>query len=581
MVRNSARLARWLSVAMLMGLSAVCAAQQAGARRKVIIDQDAFGPAGSNLQAILMLLQAGDVDVLGITVPSGDGWRDEEVSHALRLLEVAGRTDVHVYPGAVYPLVNSPLRTKRWEQLYGTLFYKGAWTETWPAEGTVRRTPYHADPFLVPASPAGMPSARPAAESAVDFLVRSVREYPGQVTILAAGPLTDIALAARLDPEFATLAKELVFMGGSFSPVAADNAFANDRSMPRGGNSTCAGTPKPPRSYCTSHGRRSPRYRSIPRRTRCSSRNTSSSSGRPRPLRCLSGQFGQPYPMWDELAVAVWLDPSIVTRSSSLLVDVDTEFHRRLRRYTQLDTGLRARPRRASGARGAGRRRAALRGPGPGPAQPGATQALSGSGCIILATRGNAFRQQEQAMQSPNGSSRPDVLRVGVGGPVGSGKTALMERCASGCATRSTSRRSPTTSIRRRTPNFCCARRPAARAHPGRRDRRLPAYRDPRGRLDQPRGGRRACASGSPTLDLILIESGGDNLAATFCPELADLTIYVIDVAAGDKIPRKGGPGITRSDLLVINKIDLAPYVGASLEVMARDASGCARRGRS
>jgi urease accessory protein len=75
-----------------------------------------------------------------------------------------------------------------------------------------------------------------------------------------------------------------------------------------------------------------------------------------------------------------------------------------------------------------------------------------------------------------------------------------------------------------------------------------------------------------PDLDLIFIESGGDNLAATFSPELADLTIYVIDVAEGEKIPRKGGPGITRSDLLVINKIDLAPHVGASLEVMDRDA---------
>ncbi|HTN28671.1 MAG TPA: urease accessory protein UreG [Burkholderiales bacterium] len=75
-----------------------------------------------------------------------------------------------------------------------------------------------------------------------------------------------------------------------------------------------------------------------------------------------------------------------------------------------------------------------------------------------------------------------------------------------------------------------------------------------------------------PALDLIVIESGGDNLAATFSPELSDLTLYVIDVAAGDKIPRKGGPGITKSDLLVINKIDLAPMVGASLEVMARDA---------
>ena len=81
-----------------------------------------------------------------------------------------------------------------------------------------------------------------------------------------------------------------------------------------------------------------------------------------------------------------------------------------------------------------------------------------------------------------------------------------------------------------------------------------------------------AMAARHPGLDMVVIESGGDNLAATFSPELADLTIYVIDVAAGDKIPRKGGPGITKSDLLVINKTDLAPYVGASLEVMDRDA---------
>ena len=75
-----------------------------------------------------------------------------------------------------------------------------------------------------------------------------------------------------------------------------------------------------------------------------------------------------------------------------------------------------------------------------------------------------------------------------------------------------------------------------------------------------------------PNLDMVMVESGGDNLAATFSPELSDLTIYVIDVAAGDKIPRKGGPGITKSDLLVINKIDLAPHVGASLDIMERDA---------
>ena len=110
-------------------------AAQASARRKVIIDQDAFGPAGSDLQAILMLLQSPDVEVLGITIPSGDGWRDEEVSHTLRLLEIAQRTEVPVYPGLCFHC-----STPR------------AWTEVWPAEGAVRRTPYHADPYLVPLS---------------------------------------------------------------------------------------------------------------------------------------------------------------------------------------------------------------------------------------------------------------------------------------------------------------------------------------------------------------------------------------------------------------------------------------------
>jgi purine nucleosidase len=316
---------------LLAMMFAVCAMSQSlaadgGVRRKVIIDQDAFGPATSNLQAILMILQARDVEVLGITVTSGDGWRDEEVSHTLRMLEIAGRTDVPVYPGAVFPLVNTEARTKRWEQLYGKLYYKGAWTEVWPDQGAVRRSPYH-EPAIVPASPAGEPKIEAARTDAATFLTRTVRKFPGEVTILAAGPLTDLAVAAQLDPEFAALAKELVFMGGSFNPVASDNAFAAEYAN------------APRREF---NMRWDPEAASIvlhqPWRkiTEVPVDPTTKTLFKPElfrkiaagkaPFAAYLGRFGQPFPMWDELAAAVWLDPSIVTRAKTLLVDVDTSF---------------------------------------------------------------------------------------------------------------------------------------------------------------------------------------------------------------------------------------------------------------
>jgi inosine-uridine nucleoside N-ribohydrolase len=319
-----------LSALLVLVMSLTCglaAAADTGARRKVIIDQDAFGPAGSNMQAILMLLQSKDVEVLGITIPSGDGWRDEEVSHTLRLLEIAQRTEVPVYPGAVVPLVNTQARNKHWEALYGKLFYKGAWTEVWPTEGTVRRSPYHADPYLVPPSPAGEPKIKPARESAASFLVRKVREFPGQVSIVAAGPLTNLALASRLDPEFSSLARELVFMGGSFKPTAASNSFAAEYAN------------APRREF---NMRWDPEAASIvlhepwKKLTEVPIDPTTATFFKPEfiqdvaqgqaPFAAYLGQFGQSYPMWDELAVAVWLDPSIAKRSTTLLVDVDTSF---------------------------------------------------------------------------------------------------------------------------------------------------------------------------------------------------------------------------------------------------------------
>jgi urease accessory protein len=163
-------------------------------------------------------------------------------------------------------------------------------------------------------------------------------------------------------------------------------------------------------------------------------------------------------------------------------------------------------------------------------------------------------------------------LRVGVGGPVGSGKTALMDalckhlrdRFEIAAITNDIYTKWDAEFLMRSgalAPERIAGVETGGCPHTAIREDasiNLAAVADMRKKF--------------PDLDLVLIESGGDNLAATFSPELADLTIYVIDVAAGDKIPSKGGPGITRSDLLVINKVDLAPYVGASLDVMQRDA---------
>jgi urease accessory protein len=170
-------------------------------------------------------------------------------------------------------------------------------------------------------------------------------------------------------------------------------------------------------------------------------------------------------------------------------------------------------------------------------------------------------------MKSPHGP-----LRVGIGGPVGSGKTSLMDALCKTLRARF-ELAAITNDIYTKwdaeylvrsgalAPERIAGVETGGCPHTAIREDasiNLAAVADMRSKF--------------PHLDLVLIESGGDNLAATFSPELADLTIYVIDVAAGDKIPSKGGPGITRSDLLVINKVDLAPYVGASLEVMERDA---------
>jgi len=167
-------------------------------------------------------------------------------------------------------------------------------------------------------------------------------------------------------------------------------------------------------------------------------------------------------------------------------------------------------------------------------------------------------------------SSSP--LRVGIGGPVGSGKTALTGALCRALRDRYSVAVITNDIYTREDAEFLTR----AGVLPAERIAGVETGGCPHTAIREDASINLAAVADMnarfPDLDLVIIESGGDNLAATFSPELADLTIYVIDVSAGDKIPRKGGPGITRSDLLVINKIDLAPLVGASLEVMDRDA---------
>ncbi len=311
------------SVVKMLWVLCLAVTAWAAPKRKVIIDQDAFGPGGPNLQPILMVLQSPDVEVLGITIESGDGWQKESVAHTLRMLEIIGRTDVPVVSGATFPLVNSAEATKRWEARHGKLVYKGAWTEEWPP-GTVNRRPIHpAD--VVPPSSEGEPTTKPLAEIADAFLVRKAREFPGEVSILALGPQTNIALALKRDKKFAGLAREIVIMGGSFNPHAANNEFALEYIyMPRL-EFNFRWDPEAADAVLRAPWRKVTLSPIDPTTTtlfkpelikRIAAAGT--------PVARYVSRHLEGFPMWDELAAAVWLEPSIVTRHEAFAVGIDT-----------------------------------------------------------------------------------------------------------------------------------------------------------------------------------------------------------------------------------------------------------------
>ncbi len=195
----------------------------------VLIDQDGAGPGGSDQMSMLALLQSPDVQVLGITMVTGDAWCDEETLHTLRMLELTGHTDVPVIRGRIFPLVRDQEKTRMEEAIDGKVAWLGAWGGIVATSATAAVKPESHGPYEIPPMPEGPPSTKPLDEDAAHFLIRQVRAHPHEVTIYAAGPLTNIALAVSIDPEFASLTKGIVVMGGSINPQTNDIETADPR----------------------------------------------------------------------------------------------------------------------------------------------------------------------------------------------------------------------------------------------------------------------------------------------------------------------------------------------------------------
>ena len=301
---------RWAALAAIA--FAILLPLEAAGNRKIIIDEDCSGPGGTNLQAVLALIQSPATEVLGITVPTGDAWRDEEVQHVLRLLELIGRTGIPVVPGAVFPLVNRKEFIAQWEMKYGRVVYQGAWNTGAPVHS----------PYEIPPMPEGSPATKPSKEDAAHFLVSTVRRFPHQVTIYAGGPLTDIAQALHLDPRFPDLVRELVVMGGAIHPVTNDPELApnphrefNFWMDPEAAHSVLQANW--PRVTLTTVD--------ISIRTRLNKELIQAIARSHTPAAEYAVRFAHEDYLWDELTALAWLDPRIITRRQKLNIDVSTD----------------------------------------------------------------------------------------------------------------------------------------------------------------------------------------------------------------------------------------------------------------
>ena len=306
----------------------VAAPVQAAGRRMVVISQDGSGPGGSNIMSMMTLLQSPAVEVLGITIVTGNAWRDDEVRHTLRMLELIGHGDVPVVPGSVFPLVRTQEETRLAVPLYGQFGWLGAWGQRPDVVTTQHAGLVEAEkprtllgPWDTPALAEGEPTLRPLAEDAAHFLIRQIRAHPHEVTVYAAGPLTDVALAISLDPHFAELAQGIVIMGGSLNPHTDDPEFENS---PRHEFNFWF-DPEAARITLRAHWARIDLTTvdiSIQAMFTQDMVDQIAKSRQPA-ARYIAANSRERYYMWDEIAACAWLDPAIVTRAREVYMDVD------------------------------------------------------------------------------------------------------------------------------------------------------------------------------------------------------------------------------------------------------------------
>jgi inosine-uridine nucleoside N-ribohydrolase len=300
-------------------ISHICFAQKI----KVIVDQDARGPGTSDQQAILVFLQSEKFDVLGITTVSGDQWVREETQHVLRLLEIADRTDVPVYQGAEFPLINSKEESELWETLYGKLEYKGCWTDKFqPNRSIIYEMPYHA-PDVVPTMPEGEPHLEAHPGTAAEFIIQMVHKYPGEVVLWAGGPLTNYALALKLDPSVATLAKEFVMMGGG---LYADKGAIDKGAIDARREFNWWFDPEAARIVLRAPWKKmtiTPIDISV--KTRYTPEMKAAIAKASTPVTDYLDKYSLPGYMWDEIAGIALIDPSIITGEKKLYMDIDID----------------------------------------------------------------------------------------------------------------------------------------------------------------------------------------------------------------------------------------------------------------